>query len=739
MANEVINAYQTWRDKKGKVLAAGGLRIYVNRTNQLGTAFSDSALTIPQEVDPYRLDNYGRSQADLRWSGLRTVEVYDANDTLIRTLNDAVTLVDTSVFAQNFASVAAMVAETSLEVGDFVETQSYNADQNQGGARYLIVAAATGTDDGYTYHDLDNGLQAELLDLEANKNFFVGGAVGDGATDDSAPVQAVMNTGGNIECSNGTFRCENISVDVAFRLFGNGTMILSPFASFDMLTMTGDAVTVIIDGVTMDGNSANQAAEAARSTLVNSLDSSAGARPYLFLNDVTFQNGNEFDFEGVGNDDGADCIVHMKNVNFIGGQEATDTPYVPVYCRVQDGQTLILDNGYFDLDADPATTGGRGGVELSSSATLVNASGSLTVSDTTFNRVGAVGDATTNRAAVFAEAAANVQVHGNRFISPQYAAVAWEANCAVVSVTENIATGLTGANKLAAIGCFATADAAPGDNWQIALNELVDIAGIAISLDGSSAGVDASNVQITDNLIDSPTGQALLLHNIDTLTIDDNEIDMALVTSVNAIEVNTDGLSGQVGIEGNTIINVDGAAINATVTDTGTYTIDGNTIEACVDGIDVQNSSNAYVTNNKLEEVSGALITLGTLTNAKLEGNSYTGTAPTTYAQNAGSITNLTVGENLWDQVDSSITNIAGATIAVTARYHEITSTTTITGATFTGNVAGFVVVLKATVSVTVNDSATINLSAAYNMTAGDTLTLAWDGTAFNEISRSVN
>jgi hypothetical protein len=47
-----------------------------------------------------------------------------------------------------FATVAAMVSNTELNVGDIVETAGYIASGDGGGNQYEIVAAGTGTDDG---------------------------------------------------------------------------------------------------------------------------------------------------------------------------------------------------------------------------------------------------------------------------------------------------------------------------------------------------------------------------------------------------------------------------------------------------------------------------------------------------------------------------------------------------------------------------------------------------------------
>jgi len=62
-----------------------------------------------------------------------------------------------------FDTVAAMVADTALALGDYVNTLGRNSPGDGGAAVYKIVAAATGTADGGSYIDLTGtGLQAEL-------------------------------------------------------------------------------------------------------------------------------------------------------------------------------------------------------------------------------------------------------------------------------------------------------------------------------------------------------------------------------------------------------------------------------------------------------------------------------------------------------------------------------------------------------------------------------------------------
>ena len=738
MSNEIINPFQTFRDDRGAVLDGGGLRIQVNGTTTLGTAFSDSDLQNAQTVDPYRLDNFGRVQGNLRWSGLRTVVVLDEDDTEIRTLNNVVTLVDTSGFAINFVSIAAMIADSTLEAGDVLETQSYNLDQREGGARYIATVSALTVDD-YRVHDLaPGGLQAQLLDEEANNNFYVAGAIGNGVADDTIPMQALFDIGGDIRCENGIFKAAGLTLGVDARISGDGTIIAVSFSTSDTISLSGNDLTISFDGITIDGDSANHSSVSSVASINSTILATAGNQSVITFNNVTFQNGNQYDLFADGADDGFSVLYSFAQSRFLGGLEATDAPFLPAYIFLQDGVDGLVEDCYFDLQTDPSAIGGRGGVVIGGSAQLTNP-GYLTVSDCTLNRVGAVADGTNVFGAIHARRARQLQVGGNRILTPQFGGVVFGAEIDVIDINTNLIDSLTGSEFAGGIAGLETVDAAPGDNWRIEGNILTNILlANAIVVNGGSAGIDASNVVITDNLVDSPVLAAILVQNIDGLDVTENYINMASLGTINAIEIGADGVSGNVGISANTLINIGGTAIVNGVTSTAVFRLDGNLIENALNGISIIDSVDAFITNNSLVDITGVLLDVGTLTDCILDGNSYTGAAPATFARNAGGITNLITGENLWDEYDTSITDISSASLAITSHYQELGANAN--GATFAGNVTGFITVIKSTGSFAVTANPSLNLSASpYNMTVDDTLTLAWDGDTFNEVSRSVN
>ncbi len=756
MSNEVVNPFQTYRDTKGAVLAGGSLRILQPGTSALGTAFSDSALTIPQVVDGYGLDNFGRVQGNLRWAGLRDVEVFGSGSPapFIRTDPDVVTLIDSSAFAINFPSVAAMIADTTLVDGDVAETQSYNLAQREGGARYIVTTSAL-TVDNYRVHTLaPAGLQAQLLDEESNKNFYVAGAIGDSTADDTLPVQRLFDIGGDIECANGIFACAGITSSINFRLWGNGTLLRFPFSNTDLISIGGIGSVMTFDGVVLDGNLANQSAEQAIAIVRSSIVSTAGTGLAIVLfNNVQFQNGSQNDVRAGSNDDAFPELFLFSQCDFLGGEQGqADGTFDPASILMLDGASCSIEDCYFDLQVTP--TVGRPAV-VTSNSTFVNP-GYLSVVASTFVSMGMEATLLADSLGVIhAREVVNLNVGGNRILAPVCGGIVFGAEVDTVTITENLVDALiTSAVVYGGIVSLVTTAAAPGDNWIIDENTIPDCAGVAILLDGDSAGVNARGVQVSNNNIDSPTLGAVHYSNMIDLSIDDNYINMNDVATVNALECLA-AVTGQTSVEGNEIVNLTNSIALLDIQSTAAnYTVDGNTFDDATDGVTLTGMADVIITNNVFNEISGDLITVGSLDTCRIDGNSLVGaTVPTTFTQNTGSITDLIVGENFWAQLDNSITQIAvtGSNITagpVEAHFHVFVPT----GATSIDTLSdpgidGFMVVLQSTGAavVTLNDAlGNMNLAGGANVLisdAVDTAVLVWNeaNSEWNQIAASDN
>jgi len=442
-------------------------------------------------------------------------------------------------------------------------------------------------------------------------------------------------------------------------------------------------------------------------------------------------------------------LYGFNECNFLGGLEATATPFLPACVSVGNAANALIQDCYFDFEGTPAVVGGRIAIETESTLGALTNPGYLTVAGCTFNKMGANADDVNIRGAIYVQDIAKLQVTDNRFLDSTSAAIVWGAEVDTVEVAGNMVDGLVGTNVLGGIVSVVTTRTTPGDNWLIDSNELIDVAANAIVIDGASGGVDVSFVSILNNVIDSPTAAAVLVENVDGLTIGKNQINMASLDAVNAIQIDTDGVTGLIKIQGNSLVNVGsatGTAILSDVTCTGAiFDVDGNSIENGIDGITITGAATtALITNNAMHEVTGDLLTVQNLTNCTIDGNSYTGTAPTKYADNDGTITNLVVGENLWPQADDSITSVASASaLPITAHYHLLTGTTAVNTLAMGADVKGWIVTIQgpAASSVTFNNGASLNLGSATRvLSATDTLTLGNAGSnVWNEVAFSNN
>lgn len=103
-----------------------------------------------------------------------------------------------------YNSIADMKADTKLKVGDIVITSGYYSANDGGGAEYRIINGIY-TDDGGSYHELDNNLWAELIIKDNLINVKQFGAKGDGVTDDSDAIQNSANKVQNIYIPEGDY------------------------------------------------------------------------------------------------------------------------------------------------------------------------------------------------------------------------------------------------------------------------------------------------------------------------------------------------------------------------------------------------------------------------------------------------------------------------------------------------------------------------------------------------------
>jgi hypothetical protein len=225
----------------------------------------------------------------------------------------------TALVGKKFDTVAAMVADTGLRVGDNVGTLGYYAIGDGGGNYYTIVAAATGTDDGGSFIDLSTH-QAQGLFLAGVINIKQFGAKGDGATDDSVAIQAAIDFGGQLFAPVGTYMAEGLGLADNFNLVGEDSELsiiklvnnstLNLLNNPDQVTDTV-RLNIKMQNITFDGNAAQFDITAeARSVVSCSGVDGFTAKKCNFINSV----GYGLAFQAIQLDPGAPSNAVQKNI-----------------------------------------------------------------------------------------------------------------------------------------------------------------------------------------------------------------------------------------------------------------------------------------------------------------------------------------------------------------------------------------------------------------------------------------
>jgi hypothetical protein len=202
-----------------------------------------------------------------------------------------------------FDTVAAMVADGTLSIGDDCQTLGYSIIGDGGDNLYKIVAAATGTDDGGTYIDLAT-YQAQALFPSFYKNVLQFGAVGDGKFGSDGAITAASSS---FVSAGATFVAadvgKTISVDGAGAAGITLVTTISGFTNGTTVTLTVAAGTTV-SGAKYSYGKDNAVPFAAALALGGRVHFPKADLPYLTTQIVLPKNTVMYG-------DGADSVVHM--------------------------------------------------------------------------------------------------------------------------------------------------------------------------------------------------------------------------------------------------------------------------------------------------------------------------------------------------------------------------------------------------------------------------------------------
>jgi hypothetical protein len=176
-------------DANGVPLSGGTISAFLAGTTTATSMFSDNAGTSAGAI--VTLNALGSPEVSSNTVLLWVNADIDYKFVLKDSLGVSIWTVDDLSYTPSsdpyrFATVASMVAATTLSVGNIVETAGYYAAADGGGNQYVIVAAATGTADGGRYINLASH-QAQGV-FPAGVNILQFGAKGDGTYNDTTAI-----------------------------------------------------------------------------------------------------------------------------------------------------------------------------------------------------------------------------------------------------------------------------------------------------------------------------------------------------------------------------------------------------------------------------------------------------------------------------------------------------------------------------------------------------------------------
>lgn len=196
----------------------------------------------------------------------------------------------TSKETLTYSSIAEAKADTKLSIDQSVRTLGYYSVGDGGGGEYIVVASATGTDDGGAYHNTDNNTQLKLLH-NGTINMYQYGAVGDGVTDDWAAYRHLLRHAS----------ANNITMHIPEGNFFIGTG-QGGMALLGSLKMTGEGEKSAITREEVQGTTAPGILNYTSTTRL----------PYVEITDVTFMG--QYD---VLQEERSTTYAYIKNVDHV--------------------------------------------------------------------------------------------------------------------------------------------------------------------------------------------------------------------------------------------------------------------------------------------------------------------------------------------------------------------------------------------------------------------------------------
>lgn len=239
-------------------------------------------------------------------------------------------------------SIAAMVADSSLIFGSNVRTTGYIAASDRGNSLYETVLGGTGTADGGSFIDLDNGLQAKLIVQNPQLPVEIYG-IGLGLGTDDVQFQRAINfaTANSLEIILGfayTFTSE-MFLPANSHLRGDGTLTFNgPLTGPENSALRIDASNTTIENMTIIGNNVGTSTAGIISASGSANLDNTTIHNIIMTSDATSGSGITL----ITSDHGDDMIISNCKLDLL--STATDSNGILISTTTRSVGTTITDN-----------------------------------------------------------------------------------------------------------------------------------------------------------------------------------------------------------------------------------------------------------------------------------------------------------------------------------------------------------------------------------------------------------
>lgn len=388
-------------------------------------------------------------------------------------------------------------------------------------------------------------LQDKVRDTISTKDF---GALHDGVTDDTIAIQKALTSGITrgleVELAEGIAMVSSLSITGSLKIRGKGpgsVLKQKVGAAGNTISITGSGMTVVIDGVTFDGQQSLQPALSTNDAINSHATGVSNGKPfYLEVRNCDFLNTPYRGIALYGDNNNAtrELGVFTGNRFRNGSTNATNTAYSPIDIHLVDGVEAIVDDNDFTFDVAPTLPGGRSAVVVAQSQTTTAYFAKPTITNNRINYRG-VNELASLGAIDLYIWSGDAVVANNTLTNSTAAAIKFKGNSNNLSVLNNkidsyYSTG--GAlTTLSPISLNNPNYGASGNQFLIDGNQISNwnsgLAGI-ISVETYDSTTFSKNVVITNNQLTAVTGIGIDIENCQDATISGNEIDgQGLITS----------------------------------------------------------------------------------------------------------------------------------------------------------------------------------------------------------------